>query len=251
MALKLTLWDELAILLKSRKAKVLALAAVVLLFLLGMIIKVTDFKSVMYYFNDIQEVVGYVDTKAETNYTAFNRRPINRYFFTFQLGDDIYQNYSFSSQLVAKPGDRVKIEYIVSRPEVSRILTAKNGQFGFIPLLIALPIVFLLMYFLKGSVNESVSMIKLLHNRVEDVGEYHDKTEIWADEHGTQLYTLEYRYRALEEMHSKFIETRTPEKFGEEEPLFYSKNKPDEAVLFQELPDNVLKKLGIEILDAS
>lgn len=249
MALQLSPWNRLSIMLKGKKPKLLLLVLSVAFIITLRISLVTDFSSWTYSFSETTEIQGYIDKVVETNYSTFGQRPINRYFFTFELEGEIYQNSSFSDRTFGRSGDKVRIEFVKSTPERSRVLNTKNGQFGLTPLLLAMAFISILAYFFYKSIAKSLSVIALLHNRVEDVGEYFDQRESIHLDGGTTIYTLEYRYKALDEEKVKYVDTIDPERFNAEEPLFYSKEHPEQAVLFKELPDQVLERLGIKILD--
>ena len=246
MPLQLSNREKLSIRFMSTTSKVLFVAIVVDLFLLIMFVRVADHRELSYRLNQTKLTAGYIDRVIETDYSA-NDRPILKYFFTFEVGGEIFQHYSYSSRFYYNPMEVVQIQYVVSDPKISRISGTKNGHFKMSSVLIPVLILIVLIIFSVRSYRKSQFIIDLLYNRVEDVGQCIRTTETSRIINDRHLYELEYEYMALEDPYITIVYTTTPEEYYDEEPLFYSKSKPEQAVLFKDLPKGILSKLSIEI----
>lgn len=246
MALHFTIWDKLSIMFTGKTPKGLFIGLLVSFIFFIMMIRVTDFESLYFDLKETKQTLGYIDHVVETDYSSFNQRPIMKYFFNFQMGDEIIQGYSFSSRVFSKEGDQVAIEYVADNPEKSRIARTKNRQFGFIPFSISVLVLIVVVIFSLQSFKKGIGLINLLHNRVADVGQYIQKTETMETINESKIYTIEYQYKALEDSYMTYVDTKHPEAFHDEEPLFYSKSHPNQSVLFRDLPQKILRKLNID-----
>ncbi|MEL7001218.1 MAG: DUF3592 domain-containing protein [Bacteroidota bacterium] len=245
MAFHLTAIDKFSVMLIGLWPKILLGAILLVLFILIMAFRVADFDSLHYIFNDTLITDGYVDKVTDTDYTA-NDRPVLQYFYTFQIEDATFLNHSYSSQTFYDAGERVKVEYVESNPNISRIIGTKNAEFSMILTFVMGIVSIVLIVLARKSYYKSQKMIDLLYNRVPDEGKQVSKEETMTTVNDKILYELGYEYHAHDDPFICYVYTTSPREYLMEEPLFYSKNDPEHAILYRDLPKRLLGKLNVK-----
>jgi len=195
----------------------------------------SDFKCLYYFNNRLNNSTGTIDAVTETNF-SFNDTKILKYEYHFLANNKTKNGSSYSSKSTKQIGDIVNIEYVITKPSMSRIYGMTNAPYS----LYVFGITLLFPLFGLTLVWFDFKKLKKYNNILKDYLitraelEFKEKTSIEINDQ--PLYKLKYIYKHLNKRYQNISSSSEPETHLNSELLIYSKPHPNDSVLIKKLP---------------
>ncbi len=161
----------------------------------------------------------------------------NHYSFTDSAGAE-HQGVSYKTGVRLNAGDKVTVEYLAARPEISRIKGMRRKPVGLWGLLVVLfPLVGACLVIL--GIRRGLRAGRLLRFGEQTTGRLKSKTPTNTKVNDQQVYKLVFDFEGCDgARYEASAKTHRPEKLEDEqdEPLLYDPMYPSRAVMLDALP---------------
>jgi len=199
-----------------------------------------DLTGILYSVGDVEIAEGNV-LKVEATGVSVNETPVYAYTYTFRIESQEreYQGISYSTGRQYEPGWPVSVEYLDSRPDVSRILGTRQAAFG--PWVLCLVLLFPLigLVFIVSGLMRGRKGNRLLAQGKVTVGELTSKEPTSTTINHRPVYKLTFEFRADDGGSNEVVsKTHLPHLLEDEveEQLLYDPRNPSNAVMLDNLP---------------
>ena len=161
----------------------------------------------------------------------------NHYSFTDSAGAE-HQGVSYKTGVRLNAGDKVTVEYLPARPEISRIKGMRRKPVGPWGLLVVLfPLVGACLVI--SGVRRGLRAGRLLRFGEQTTGRLKSKTPTNTKVNNQRVYKLVFDFEGCDgARYEATAKTHRPEKLEDErdEPLLYDPTRPSQAVMLDALP---------------
>ena len=113
---------------KGWYAKGILIAISILGLILFLIYSDGDTKDFKLAYGSTTTTEGYVNNIEETN-ASINDESVEKYFYGYSVNDQVYRSYCYGT-LYLDYDQKIKVQYLISDPEISRIVDSNNSLFG-------------------------------------------------------------------------------------------------------------------------
>lgn len=197
-----------------------------------------DFKSPFVFSSDDPRVEGRLIARSETRISS-NKRRIHEYVYQYQVDSGNYKGRSFGTDIGVAAGGAVTVQYVAHDPATSHIEGMGLAPVGMeAALLVAIfpGIGLLMLYF---TVRHYRKYSYLVQNGVFTTGKVSRKESTYARINGRTVYRVFFQYLSRDGLPwEACITTNRADDLGdgEQEPIVYDPQRPDEAVLLDLMP---------------
>ena len=191
-----------------------------------------------YAFSKTAVVDGYI-TDAQTSSAELDYEDI--YHFSFPVDGNTVYGSSFTTHYYYDMDQRVEVEYIVSNPDISRIVgTSDNPEYssiiGLIVMLVA-PVLAIFPY----------RKLKKLQAILDDASliqaPWRSTEETMVEINEETLYKLTYSFEVDGKYYEVYKRSTTPSRFQKDVTVVYNNTNPHKNMLVEKLPNVVRKKV--------
>lgn len=186
--------------------------------------------------------MGYIDDIVIHDSSFIDKIPRKELHYYYQVGEDVFEGYSFVSPKYTYTLGKTTIEYVDTMEFISRVEGAKNDLYPIYALIFLSICPFLTFVNLYNSKDR----VKRVSNALSSGG--FAKAELQGkkmvdDTQKKEIYALAYYYEVNGYKNTLFFQTEDPELFSKTETLIYPINDPGNTVMLNELPDLIIKKI--------
>ncbi len=168
-----------------------------------------------------------------------NDYPVLRYKYSYRIDGKKYQNQSYSTKKL--DNDTVLVQYLKSKPEVSRILGMHAGKFS--PWFAS----FLLIFIIIGGVlfyigiKKTIKYLAAVKRGQLTYGTFSHKEATNTEINDRRVYKIFFNFSVNNSEYTAIAESHITEKFLDEklEPIVYNPKNPNENVVLDQLPKAV------------
>ncbi|GAA4838122.1 hypothetical protein [Algivirga pacifica] len=190
---------------------------------------------------------GLVDATLEHKTSlGFNsqQEEIFQYNFIFDVDGTAYRGYSFSEHYnLDDPAGKVKAEFLLSAPAISRVVGTHKVQEGyFLSMMGLLPLIIgvLLMF---PSFHKLYKIRYILKDAVVSIALLKDSKPTVKQRNNRLFYDVYYRYAYNGKSYTHKKYTNKLKKYQKDQVIFFSRSKPEKAVLLNTLPMQLQNKI--------
>ncbi len=177
---------------------------------------------------------GFVTYKESTSYSE-DGEEIYLYYYNFSKNEEIIAGQSYGPNYYDIDNE-VKVEFLKSDPEASRIIEQHNTKGG-LTITLVIGAIFLItsFFFVKRILKTREEIIIFKRGEIVKAQKVKEETTNVTINDSPQ-YKLTYDFLANGVKHQHYIKTMTPDKFPKKTKLIYLPENPKKAFLKKSLP---------------
>ncbi|MEL6560678.1 MAG: hypothetical protein AAFQ94_20970 [Bacteroidota bacterium] len=180
---------------------------------------------------------GYVVNIESTN-VSVNDEDVERYFYRFSIDGEVFGGDCYGS-LYVDFDEKVKVQYLKSDPDVSRIVGGDNSISGLFMIYFMGVVLIILVILMVRHFRKTMRYAGITANGVitKSTNRYVEPTNVSINDQ--PQFRLIYDYEAFDQSYSVEHKTIYTDDFKMTERIVYDRNQPENAIIFSTLPISI------------